>query len=69
MRGSAGSVVAESVECSDDGWEFGDAHWDSYKKLNGEEQVNVLNQKEGDVWNTLGGGGTSTASKVFQIIP
>ena len=33
MRGSAGSVVAESVECSDDGWEIGDAHWDSYRKV------------------------------------
>lgn len=69
MRGSAGRVVAESVECSDDGWEIGDAHWDSYKELKGEEQVNVLNEKEGDVWNTLDGGGTGTASKVFQIIP
>jgi hypothetical protein len=69
VRGSAGRVVAESVECSDDGWEIGDAHWDSYKELKGEEQVNVLNEKEGDVWNTLDGGGTGTASKVFQIIP
>ena len=33
MRGSAGSVVAESVECSDDRWEMGDAHWDSYRKV------------------------------------
>jgi hypothetical protein len=69
VRGSAGRVVAESVECSDDGWDIGDAHWDSYKELKGEEQVNVLNEKEGDVWNTLDGGGTGTASKVFQIIP
>jgi len=28
-----------------------------------------LNQKEGDVWNILDGGGTGTASKVFQMIP
>jgi hypothetical protein len=67
VRGSAGRVVAESVECSDDGREIGDAHWDSYKKLKGEERMNV--QKEGDVWNTLDGGGTGTASKVFQMIP
>jgi hypothetical protein len=38
-------------------------------KLKEEEQVNVQNQKEGDVWNTLDGGGTGTASGVFQMIP
>jgi hypothetical protein len=32
VRGSAGRVVSESVECSDDGWEIGDAHWDSYRR-------------------------------------
>lgn len=40
-----------------------------YRKLCGEEQVNVPNQMQGEVWNTLTGGGTGTASEVFQMFP
>ncbi len=46
MRGSAGRVVAESVECSDDGWEIGDAHWDSYRKVE-EGITSECSQSEG----------------------
>ncbi len=69
MRGSAGRVVAESVECSDDGWEIGDAHWDSYRKFEEGRTSECSKSEEGYVWNTLESGGTGTASEVFQMIP
>jgi hypothetical protein len=69
MGGSAGRVVAESVECSNDGWEIGDAHWDSYRKVGEGRTSKCSRSEEGDVWNTLDGGGTGTASEVFQMIP
>jgi hypothetical protein len=68
LCGVARGVVAESVECSDDGWEAGEAHWGFIGNFAEEEQVNVPNQSQERFGILSNGGGTGTASEVFQML-